>query len=131
VVVLIHDILLYSKDKDKHYLFEHSVTDHGEHQLYSNSKKCEFWLKQVVFLGHLFSKEGRKVNPEGENNFRVAKTNRYLGTRKSWAQLTIIEGLWGNYQWYHFSLVNVWIKAIQFDWIEKYESTFQDISHSD
>jgi len=34
-----------------------------EHQLYGNSKKCEFWLEQVVFLGHAIAKEGMKLNP--------------------------------------------------------------------
>jgi len=27
-------------------------------------KKYEFWLEEVVFLGHVVSKEGIKVNPQ-------------------------------------------------------------------
>jgi len=35
-----------------------------EHQLYGKLKKCEFWLEEVAFLGHVVSKEGIKVNPK-------------------------------------------------------------------
>ena len=35
-----------------------------EHTLYAKFSKCEFWLDQVEFLGHVISKEGIAVNPE-------------------------------------------------------------------
>ena len=34
-----------------------------EHQLYAKFSKCEFWLKQVGFLGHVLSVEGIAVDP--------------------------------------------------------------------
>jgi len=34
----------------------------NEHQLYGKLKKCEFWLREAVFLGHAVTKEGIKVN---------------------------------------------------------------------
>ena len=34
-----------------------------EHQLYAKFKKCEFWLSQVAFLGHIISKDGFAVDP--------------------------------------------------------------------
>lgn len=33
-----------------------------EKQLYANFSKCEFWLDQVVFLGHVVLDEGISVN---------------------------------------------------------------------
>jgi len=35
-----------------------------EHQLYGKLKKYEFWLEEVVFLGHAISMEGIKVEPQ-------------------------------------------------------------------
>ena len=35
-----------------------------EHQLYAKFSKCEFWLTEVRFLGHVMSASGVSVNPE-------------------------------------------------------------------
>jgi hypothetical protein len=54
VVVFIDDILVYSKTEEEHA--EHLRLVLGtlrEHQLYAKFSKCEFWLKEVEFLGHV------------------------------------------------------------------------------
>ena len=35
-----------------------------EHQLYGKFSKCEFWLDQVTFLGHVVSTYGFMVDPK-------------------------------------------------------------------
>jgi hypothetical protein len=63
VVVFINDILIYSK----------SDSDHEEHlrlvlqklrdnQLYAKYSKCEFWIGEVPFLGHIISNGGILVD---------------------------------------------------------------------
>jgi hypothetical protein len=59
VVVFIDDILIYSKTEEEHA--EHLRLVLGtlhEHQLYAKFSKCEFWLKEVGFLGHVISAGG-------------------------------------------------------------------------
>ena len=64
VLVFIDDILVYSKNEEEHK--EHLRLVLGnlrEHQLYAKFSKCEFWLKEVGFLGHVISGEGIAVDP--------------------------------------------------------------------
>jgi hypothetical protein len=35
-----------------------------DHKLYVKLSKCEFWLKQVAFLGHVISKGGISIDPK-------------------------------------------------------------------
>ncbi|KAI3451367.1 hypothetical protein Pfo_008032 [Paulownia fortunei] len=64
VIVFIDDILIYSRDKEEHKEHLKIVLQVlKEKQLYAKFKKCEFWLEQVVFLGHVVSKDSISVDP--------------------------------------------------------------------
>jgi hypothetical protein len=64
IVVLIGDILVYSKSTKEHE--EHlrvMLQWLQDHQLYAKFSKCEFWINEVPFLGHVISPEGIVVDP--------------------------------------------------------------------
>ncbi|GJU62848.1 putative nucleotidyltransferase, ribonuclease H [Tanacetum coccineum] len=62
VIVFIEDILVYSRsvDENKRHLREVLETLRKE-KLYAKFYKCEFWLREVQFLGHVVGKDGIKV----------------------------------------------------------------------
>jgi len=64
VVVFIGNILVYLKLKEEHDNHLRVVVDTlKEKKLYTKLSKCEFWLREVSFLGHVISKGGIVVHP--------------------------------------------------------------------
>jgi hypothetical protein len=65
VVVFIDDILIYSQSEEEHADHLRMVLQRlREHQLYAKLSKCEFWIDEVLFLGHIINKEGLVVDPK-------------------------------------------------------------------
>jgi hypothetical protein len=64
VVVLIDDILVFSRNGEEHEEHLRLVLQKlREHQLYAKFSKCDFWLKEVSFLGHIITNGGIVVDP--------------------------------------------------------------------
>jgi hypothetical protein len=69
VIVFIDDILLFSKNEEEHD--EHLclvLQKLRKNQLYAKLNKCEFWLKEVSFLGHIIYEGGTFVDPSKVKN---------------------------------------------------------------
>jgi hypothetical protein len=59
VVVFIDDILVYSKSYKEHEQhLRQTLQTLRSRQLYAKLDKCDFWLKEVTFLGHVVSSKG-------------------------------------------------------------------------
>ncbi|GJW61419.1 putative reverse transcriptase domain-containing protein, partial [Tanacetum coccineum] len=64
VIVFIEDILIYSKSKEEHEVHLRLVLELLKNEkLYAKFSKCEFWLQEVHFLGHVVNKSGIHVDP--------------------------------------------------------------------
>jgi hypothetical protein len=128
-VVFIDDIFIYSK----------SDSDHEEHlrlvlqklrdnQLYAKYSKCEFWIDEVSFLGHIISNGGISVDP--------SKVKEIV----AWSiptTVTEVRSLLGlvGYYWRFIEgfskiakpMTSLLEKGRQFKWDEKYQDSFNQL----
>jgi hypothetical protein len=64
VVVFIYDILVFSRSEEEYEEHLRLVLQKlCEHQLYAKFNRCDFWLKEVSFLGHIITDGGIAVDP--------------------------------------------------------------------
>lgn len=64
MIVFINDILIYSQTKEEHGKHLRLILELlKKEKLYTKFSKCEFWIKQVHFLGHIVSNKGIHVDP--------------------------------------------------------------------
>ncbi|GJT73069.1 putative reverse transcriptase domain-containing protein [Tanacetum coccineum] len=64
IIVFVDDILIYSKSEEEHEVHLKTILDLlKKEKLYAKFSKCEFWMKEVQFLGHVFNRDGIHVDP--------------------------------------------------------------------
>jgi len=99
-----------------------------ENQLYAKLNKCEFWLKEVVFLGHVISAEGIIVDPrkveavlKWERPTNVIEIRSFLGLAGYYRRF--IEG----FSTIASPLTKLTRKEVRFVWSEECELSFREL----
>ena len=128
-IVFIDDILIYSKmpeDHEKH-LWK-ALERFRREQLYAKLEKCEFWLDNMSFLGHMISEEGVAVDPEKVK--AVMEWSRPISVFEVWSFF----GLAGYYRRFieGFSKLSAPLTALIkknacYVWTDKCEHSFQEL----
>ena len=121
VVVFIDDILVYSKDAKEHEHHLRIVLQIlRENRLFAKLSKCDFWLKEVSFLGYIVSAEGIRVDPVKIEAVMNWKLPRYVTEVRSFL------GLAGYYRIFvqgfstiASSLTRLLRKGVKFKWDDK------------
>ncbi|KAK5843606.1 hypothetical protein PVK06_006063 [Gossypium arboreum] len=99
-----------------------------EKELFAKFSKCEFWLREVTFLGHVVSAEGIKVDPRKIEAILEWKPPRTVSEIRSFL------GLAGYYRRFveGFSvmaapLTKLIRKRVPFVWTEKQQEAFEKL----
>jgi len=129
VVVFIDDILVYSATKEEHEHHLRTVLERlSRNQLYAKFSKCEFWLEEVAFLGHVLSGEGVAVDPakieavkEWEQPCNVSEIRSFLGLAGYYRRF--IE----NFSKIARPMTNLLKKENKFIWTPECEKSFQTL----
>ncbi|GJT43198.1 putative nucleotidyltransferase, ribonuclease H [Tanacetum coccineum] len=129
VIVFIDDILIYSKTKEDHENHLRLMLDLlRKEKLYAKFSKCEFWLQEVHFLGHVVNHDGIHVDP---SKIEAVKSWKAPTTP---SEVRSFLGLAGYYRRFieNFSkiakpLTSLTQKNQKYEWGEKQEEAFQTL----
>jgi hypothetical protein len=129
VVIFIDDILVFSKTAEEHG--EHLRMVLGklrQHQLYAKFSKCEFWMEEVAFLGHVLSAKGVAVDPSKIEVVSKWQSPKFVTEIRSFL------GLVGYYHRFieNFSkiakpMTELLKSNTPYVWSEKCEASFQEL----
>ncbi|KAK8584145.1 hypothetical protein V6N12_068393 [Hibiscus sabdariffa] len=129
VVMFIDDILIYLRTKEDHTEHLRIVLQTlRDKQLYAKFLKCEFWLDEVIFLGHVISVEGIKVDPK--------KIQSIMDWRppKNVSEVRCFLGLAGYYRRFvkgfstlASSITKLLRKDVPFEWSENQQRSFDQL----
>ncbi|GJW00318.1 putative reverse transcriptase domain-containing protein [Tanacetum coccineum] len=129
VIVFIDDILIYSKTQEEHVEHLRLVLELlKKEKLYAKFSKCEFWLREVQFLGHVINGNGIHVDPskiEAVKNWKAPRTptkvRSFLGLVGYYRRFI------KNFSKIAKSLTILTQKSKTFNWGEEQELAFQTL----
>ncbi|XP_058741757.1 uncharacterized protein LOC131614147 [Vicia villosa] len=129
VVIFIDDILIYSLTIEEH--MEHLrivLSVLREKQLFAKFSKCEFWMSEVKFLGHVVSGGGVAVDPSKveavinwERPKNATEVRSFLGLASYYRRFIM------GFSKLALPLTRITRKEVSFSWNSKCEKSFQKL----
>ena len=127
--MFIDNILVYSKYRESHDTHLRVVLETlRKEQLYAKLRKCEFWLNEVSFLGHIVLKQGIRVDPK---KIQVVVEWKPL---RNVTEVHSFLGLAGYYRRFvkGFSMISAPMtrllqKNVKYEWSEKCQRSFEKL----
>ena len=129
VVVFVDDILIYFQSEVEHEDHLRIVLQLlRDHQLYAKFSKCEFWLTEVGFLGHVVSTSSVLVDPRKveavmswERPKSVFKIRSFLGLARYYRRFI------DNFSLLATPMMRLNRKEVKFVWEDSCERAFQEL----
>ncbi|GJX20316.1 reverse transcriptase [Tanacetum coccineum] len=129
VIVFIDDILVYSKTREEHEDHLRIVLEIlRQKKLYAKFSKCDFWLGQVAFLGHIVSADGISMDPakveaitKWPRPTTVMEVRSFLGLAGYYRRF--VEG----FSLLALPLTKLMRKGEKFVWNEEREKSFEEL----
>ena len=129
VIVFIDDILIYSPTREEHAQHLQIVLQTlRDHQLYAKYSKCEFWLPEVKFLGHVVSGDGVAVDSskieavmDWQTPKNVFEVRSFLGLAGYYRRFVL------DFSRLALPMTRLTRKGIKFTWDEACEQAFQQL----
>jgi hypothetical protein len=97
-----------------------------ERRLYAKLSNCEFWLNEVIFLGHIISAEGISVDPrkveavlKWERPTNITEIRSFLGLAGYYRRF--IEG----FSTIAIPMTRLTRKETKWEWTQECEESFQ------
>ncbi|KAA3487670.1 DNA/RNA polymerases superfamily protein [Gossypium australe] len=129
VVVFINDILIYPQDESEHTEHLRIVLQTlRDKKLFAKFSKCEFWLREVGYLGHIVSAEGIRFDlskifaiVDWKPLRNVSEVHSFLGLASYYQRF--MKG----FSMIVTSMTRLLQKDVKFEWSERCQQSFEQL----